>query len=493
MNGDGLVDLLTTAPSAGQAFLHINSADGTLQTVQISPNSVLAPEAVRIGDLDGDGDNDVLAMSGDRELSWFANEDGLGTFGPELTVLRFPDAFLPGVQLADLDGDQDIDIAYADDIGPTVAWVENSSTGFLRVHESDFANTGPWKLVVADLDGDGDPDLLTSNLVTMSTVWLENVDGRGTFEQRLIRSGDEFAEIAPADFDGDGDLDLALGVATGISWHRNTDGQGTFDEDGLLNLQYEDMIALHAEDFDGDGDVDILARVVVANEGPRAYLFDNADGRGGFSQPRPVDVYAGGPTLTYDVDQDGDVDLVTSPPGSMRWHENVGGDFSVTRLVGQNILSVGGLAADDINGDGLLDIVASLASQNALVWFRNDSARVSGGDLDGDGDVDALDIDVVAVAIRDSRAEARFDLNGDGSVDDRDRVYLVTEILDTVIGDVNLDGLFDRLDLVLILQAGHYKDGQVANSGWATGDWNGDGEFDQLDILAALQAGSYRA
>ena len=52
-------------------------------------------------------------------------------------------------------------------------------------------------------------------------------------------------------------------------------------------------------------------------------------------------------------------------------------------------------------------------------------------------------------------------------------------------GDANLDGRFDQLDIVMVLQAGKYKTGQPATA--AEGDWNGDGWFDQLDIVMALR------
>ncbi len=56
-------------------------------------------------------------------------------------------------------------------------------------------------------------------------------------------------------------------------------------------------------------------------------------------------------------------------------------------------------------------------------------------------------------------------------------------------GDSNLDGQFNQLDLVLVLQAGKYLTGQPA--GFSDGDWNLDGVFDPQDIVAALQADNY--
>ena len=58
-------------------------------------------------------------------------------------------------------------------------------------------------------------------------------------------------------------------------------------------------------------------------------------------------------------------------------------------------------------------------------------------------------------------------------------------------GDANRDGRFDRLDIILVLQAGKYLTGRPAT--WGQGDWNHDHVFDRLDIVTALQSGTYLA
>ena len=56
-------------------------------------------------------------------------------------------------------------------------------------------------------------------------------------------------------------------------------------------------------------------------------------------------------------------------------------------------------------------------------------------------------------------------------------------------GDTNGDGMFDRKDIVQVLQAGKYGTGRFAT--FEQGDWNGDGVFDGTDIVVALQFGPY--
>ena len=58
-------------------------------------------------------------------------------------------------------------------------------------------------------------------------------------------------------------------------------------------------------------------------------------------------------------------------------------------------------------------------------------------------------------------------------------------------GDVNFDGQFDQLDIILILQGGKYLTGETAT--WSEGDWDGNGIFNQLDIIWAQQPSHYLA
>ena len=77
------------------------------------------------------------------------------------------------------------------------------------------------------------------------------------------------------------------------------------------------------------------------------------------------------------------------------------------------------------------------------------------------------------------------------TIDQKDLRIWVKDLKRTWFGDANLDGEFNSLDLVSLLQAGQYEDGIYQNSTWATGDWNADGEFDRGDLVLALQDGGY--
>ena len=118
------------------------------------------------------------------------------------------------------------------------------------------------------------------------------------------------------------------------------------------------------------------------------------------------------------------------------------------------------------------------------------SVRVTnqGGDIDGDGALTVADIDAVCAIVR---SGGSLDLNGDGLTDVADVRTQVQDLMHTKIGDVNLDGVFNSSDLVLVFQRGEYEDAIVGNSSWADGDWNCDGEFSSSDFVFAFEAGGY--
>lgn len=114
------------------------------------------------------------------------------------------------------------------------------------------------------------------------------------------------------------------------------------------------------------------------------------------------------------------------------------------------------------------------------------------GDVSGDGLVDDTDIDQICLALS-FGAGPEFDINADGVVNENDVSFLIGDVLGSVIGDSNLDGVFNSSDFVAIFRAGEYEDGIARNSGWAEGDWNCDGEFNSTDIVDAFTAGTYTA
>ena len=117
------------------------------------------------------------------------------------------------------------------------------------------------------------------------------------------------------------------------------------------------------------------------------------------------------------------------------------------------------------------------------IWLNlvNWALASTPNDLNGDGVVDAADIDEMSQRVL------------DGVATKEERQTLIEspspEGFNTYIGDSNLDGVFDDQDFVSAFIAGQYLSGNRA--GWAEGDWDGNLIFDEQDIVNAFIQGDY--
>ena len=130
-------------------------------------------------------------------------------------------------------------------------------------------------------------------------------------------------------------------------------------------------------------------------------------------------------------------------------------------------------------------------------WIGFDTVRIPAvsdgiaGDFNGNGELDAPDIDELTDAVLAVSNDAKYDLDGSGGVESGDRSYWIETLSNTYFGDSNLDGEFNSSDFVAVFSAGEYEDGIEQNSTWAEGDWNGDKDFDSSDFVAAFSSGGY--
>ncbi|WP_428388974.1 hypothetical protein [Mucisphaera sp.] len=99
------------------------------------------------------------------------------------------------------------------------------------------------------------------------------------------------------------------------------------------------------------------------------------------------------------------------------------------------------------------------------------------GDLSGDLMVDAMDVDLLSEVIREGLEVEGSDLNGDGATDQKDLEFMVTQLMGSLVGDANLDGWVNILDLSILGD----RFGESVG-GWSEGDFNSDGVVDLEDL-----------
>ena len=109
------------------------------------------------------------------------------------------------------------------------------------------------------------------------------------------------------------------------------------------------------------------------------------------------------------------------------------------------------------------------------------------GDYNGNGAIDAGDLDVHSQYVADGNLLG--DLNGDGTTDVNDRRAWIADIQKSWLGDSNFDGEFNSSDFVAVFTVGKYETLFAAT--YAEGDWNGDNLFNSSDFVAAFTDGGY--
>ena len=91
------------------------------------------------------------------------------------------------------------------------------------------------------------------------------------------------------------------------------------------------------------------------------------------------------------------------------------------------------------------------------------------GDYDGNSILSAVDLDILAGAIRDGSTDTAFDLDDDGNISNSDFDFWLSDLFGTLVGDADLNHQVDIEDF-LDLSRGFGQAG-----GWGNGDFNGDG------------------
>ncbi|MEL0651782.1 T9SS type A sorting domain-containing protein [Algibacter sp. TI.3.09] len=331
----------------------------------------------------------------------------------------------------------------------------------------------PSTIRTADIDNDGDLDVVSSFLVDDKLVWYENIDGEGNFGfQKIVDVEiEDIQAIFIKDIDGDGDVDI-VGVNDGgnsynhiVFLYKNIDGLGTFSEQIIVTRDIRSGADVALADIDNDGDMD-----VVSASSNKIALYKNIDGLGNFESQLVLETPLNGfrdfsKFEIKDLDSDNDLDIVFLEHGTVNWIENLDGQGSfsdrilIHSISGSDFTSI---HVQDFDGDSDNDILYT--HFHIIGWLEN---------VDGLGDFATNNI--INSDAKQAQCAYTEDLDGDGDFD----IISASKGNSTVEYYENLDGLgtFGTPNIL--------SDNTRLPQAVYAADINNDGK---IDILTASQA-----
>ena len=331
LDGDGDVDLATVSFPLSEVTILRNNGNGNFSEgasgrIDVGTGGA---NAITSADVDGDGDVDLATTEQTPDELTILKNKGNATFSvpassPELVDAEPAFNSNPADLVAgDFDGDDDQDFAVAlaheDPVRGNVAVLRNSGGGNLTLASSspERAETKPVAITAARLDGDDDVDLAVANQQSGSmSVLGNNGSANFTVQPQEFTFGSFPQAIVAARLNGDDQIDLAVA-------NQGDDKVSTFRNAGNLDFSLfaaspeqvgDTPLDIGAADFDLDGDQDLA----TANRGTNTVSILRNNAAANFttlSPPPPTGAFPSDLALS-DFDGDGDIDIAVANSNS---------------------------------------------------------------------------------------------------------------------------------------------------------------------------------
>ncbi len=318
---------------------------------------------VAIGDLDGDGLEDIVAAT-DRGLSVFHGAPGRA-FTSEF---HLADQTTGSPRIIDIDGDGALDVLCTSRDQAAIGVAINDGRGNLLSIVSYSVRGVVITYACGDINGDSAPDLVVgTTFPSYLTTFLNTGDGTfGRKKEYPLSFG--LGSLSLVDSDRDGVSSVYGLQIYGLTEYKN-DGRGVLSEGAIYPLTYQGLDLMFG-DVNGDTWIDAVVPEPTCSE-----VFLN-DQHGGFAkvdgcQTDLINIQGELGRITDDRDLDV-VARCTSSDGVMAIvNGNGNGTFSGLRYFHGG----GSMSVADLDGDGAVDMVASGAREIQVYWNSRCATR----------------------------------------------------------------------------------------------------------------------
>ncbi|PKR80084.1 hypothetical protein CW751_12040, partial [Brumimicrobium salinarum] len=370
INGDGDLDVVLINFISNKVSVVFGNGDGTFQT-PVSYTSGFGPNSLEIADFNNDSHLDVAVIGNGNELNIFLNDPGnVGTLLPQPSIGLGGGTSPSGIVSADFDNDGNIDLATSNSALGNAFILKGDGSGNFTNVATITTGLGSADIAADDLNGNGSTDLVVVNEDANNLSVLLN-NGSGTFSSAVNYSvGTKPTAVQIADLDADGNNDIVcINVFDNSMSILEGTGGGSFASQNVIQSfgTPEDLVIA---DFDGDGYLDIANASSIGAQMPVFYGFGDGSFDIGKAIPvgnSPRDVAIG------DFDGDGNNDFVNvnfNDNTASIFLNNGAGDysFSLNLTTGANPSSV---TVGDFNGDGQDDIIVSNYTDGTASVYLN--------------------------------------------------------------------------------------------------------------------------
>lgn len=458
VDSDGFKDIISLNNYTNSISIYKNDSYGKF--VPFSKIANIGGDQLIAADFDNDSDMDILVSSSFSQELLLIPNIGLGEYGAPITILNT--GYINYLETMDIDGDSDYDIII--NIGIDILCLKN--TGGMNFTNpvtlgSTAGNYAVQDLIVGDINND-----LTDDIIFYSfyNVFAIKSLGNGNFTSpQILFSVQTNPLLTIGDFNNDNLNDLLVNNQSN-NWTNWNDlylnnGNGIFTNNGAFSF-LPCAIKLLADDIDHDGDEDVAGYFCDVS----LKWYEN-NGSGSFLEHaiEPINLstpYSDFDAVLSDYDNDNDLDFLSSNKDLdlIRCNtfdiDSFATSFRVSNQLDGGVI---GFDAGDLNGDGLIDVVAGSTDLgiyynlgNSIYGARNiiDQLGLTASehfrtiklfDIDADGDLDIFGSVV-------SGSGVRLYLNdGSGNFQFQALNCYVAQINQFDFGDYNGDGDMDIL------------------------------------------------